>query len=57
MAPRLATERAASLDACRITNLADLELLTRGRTLLLRTVAMLIAMVLRLNDPGSGSTY
>lgn len=55
MARRSATECAASLDACRVTNLADLELLSHGRTLLLRTVAMLTATVLRLNDPGSGS--
>jgi len=55
MARRSATECAAVLDACRVTNLADSELLSRGRTLLLRMVAMLTAMVLRLNDSGSGS--
>jgi four helix bundle protein len=55
MARRSATECAAILDACRVTHLADLELLSRGRALLLRMVAMLTAMVLRLNDPGSGS--
>ena len=55
MARRSATECAAILDACRATALGDLELLSKGRTLLLRTVAMLTAMVLRLNDPGSGS--
>ncbi len=31
------------------------QLVSQGRTLLLRVVAMLTAMVLRLNDPGSGS--
>ena len=55
MARRSATECAAILDACRATELAELDLLFKGRTLLLRIVAMLTAMVLRLNDPGSGS--
>jgi len=55
MARRSAAECAAILDACRVTHLADLELLYRGRTLLLRTVATVTAMVLRINDPGSGS--
>lgn len=55
IARRSATESAAILDACRANNLADLELLSKGRALLLRVVAMLTAMVLRLNDSGSGS--
>ncbi len=53
MARRSGTECAAILDACRVTNLADSELLSRGRTLLLRMVAMLTALVLHLNDSGS----
>jgi four helix bundle protein len=55
MARRSATECAAILDVCRATALADTALLSKGRTLLLRTVAMLTAMVLRLKGPGSGS--
>ena len=55
MARRSATECAAILDASRALNLADSQLLSNGRALLLRVVAMLTAMVLRLNDPGSGS--
>ncbi|MCU0691056.1 MAG: hypothetical protein MUF54_06620 [Polyangiaceae bacterium] len=56
MARRSATECGVILDACRATDLADLELLSKGRTRLVRTVAMLTAIVLRLHDPGSGST-
>lgn len=55
MARRSATECAATLDVCRATKLAELELLSKGRDLLLRVVAMLTAMVLRLSGPGSGS--
>ncbi|MFC1641308.1 hypothetical protein ACFL5O_01275 [Myxococcota bacterium] len=47
---------AASLDACRATELVDPELLSEGRALLLRVVAKLTARVVRLNDPGLGST-
>ena len=54
MARRSATECAAILDACRATHLSHAELLSKGRTLLLRIVAMLTAMVLRLNEPASG---
>ncbi len=36
----------------RVTNLANLELLAWGRTLLLCRVAILTAMVSCLNDPG-----
>ena len=56
MARRSATDWAAILEVCRATNLANAEALSSGRTLLLRIVTMLTAMVLRLNDPGSGST-
>jgi four helix bundle protein len=55
MARRSATECAAILDATRALNLADKQLSSDGRALLLRVVAMLTAMVLRLSDPGSGS--
>ncbi len=55
MARRSGTECAAILDACRVTNLADSDLLSRGRTLLPRMVAMPTALVLHLNDSGSGS--
>jgi hypothetical protein len=55
MARRSATESAAILDACRAMKLSDAELVSRGRELLLRIVAMLTAMVLRLGAPESGS--
>ncbi|MBN2197041.1 MAG: hypothetical protein JW751_29825 [Polyangiaceae bacterium] len=54
MARRSATECAAILDACRVTNLADWGLPSRSRTLLLRRVATLTAMVLRLRRSGLG---
>ena len=56
MARRSATESSAILDVCRAMNLAKVELLSKGRALLLRVVAMLTPMVLRLNESGSGST-
>ena len=55
MARRSATESAATLDVCRVTKLGDAELVSGGRVLLLRVVAMLTAMVLRLGSPESGS--
>ena len=55
MARRSATECAATLDACRAAKLADPQLVSEGRELLLRVVAMLTAMVLRLNSSDSGS--
>ena len=55
IARRSATESAAILDACRCLPLADESRLAAGRTLLLRIVAMLTAMVLRLTGSGSGS--
>jgi four helix bundle protein len=56
MARRSATESAAILDACKNLALADLGRLTAGRELLLRAVAMLTGMVLRmLPDSGSDS--
>jgi four helix bundle protein len=54
MARRSATECAATLDVSRAIKLVDPELVSKGRELLLRVVAMLTAMVLRLND-GSDS--
>ena len=55
MARSSATESAAILDVCRATKLGDAELVSGGRVLLLRVVAMLTAMVLRLGSPESGS--
>jgi len=55
MARRSVTECAAALDVCRAMKLADSDLVLKGRALLLRMIAMLTAMVLRLRDPGSGS--
>ena len=55
MARRSATESAAVLDVCRSLRLADDGALGAGRACLLRVVAMLTAMVLRLRESGSGS--
>jgi four helix bundle protein len=55
IARRSATESAAILDASRSLKLADLDQLRHGRELLLRIVAMLTAMVLRISESGSGS--
>ena len=55
IARRSATECAAILDGCRLLRLVDQDPLVRGRVLLLRIVAMLTAMVLRLKASGSGS--
>ena len=55
MARRSATESAAILDACRILALTDESTTQTGRVLLLRVVAMLTAMVLKLSGSGSGS--
>ncbi|MBI5534023.1 MAG: four helix bundle protein [Deltaproteobacteria bacterium] len=55
MARRSATECAAILDASRAVKLTDTQLSSKGRALLLRVVAMLTAMVLRLKAPESGS--
>jgi four helix bundle protein len=54
-ARRSATECAAIFDACRCLQIADSTRLSAARVLLLRAVAMLTAMVLRLGDSGSGS--
>ena len=54
MARRSATESAAILDVCRETKLGGAELVSGVRVLLLRVVAMLTAMVLRLGSPESG---
>ena len=55
MARRSATESAAILDACRLLTLIDTDTSQRGRELLLRIVAMLTAMVVKLSGAGSDS--
>ena len=55
MARRSATECAAILNACGTPHLTSPDRCAPGRALLLRVVAMLTAMVLRLQEPGSGS--
>ena len=59
MARRSATESAAILDSCRILALIQGPDIAAGRSALLRVVAMLTAMVLKLSgsdsDSGSGS--
>src|SRR5439155_25989022 len=53
MARRSATESAAILDACRLLSLIDADRSQPGRGLLLRVVAMLTAMVVKLSGAGS----
>ena len=55
IARRSTTECAAILDGCRLLELADQDRLVQGRALLLRIVAMLTALVLRMRNSGSGS--
>ena len=55
MARRSATESAAILDACRLLTSIDTDTSQRGRVLLLRIVAMLTAMVVKLSGAGSDS--
>ena len=55
MARRSATESAAILDACRVLGLIDEAASQNGRGLLLRVVAMLTAMVVKISGSGSGS--
>src|SRR5512141_3239645 len=55
MARRSATESAAILDACRVLALIDATASQTGRGLLLRVVAMLTAMVVKISGSGSGS--
>ncbi|HEY4177788.1 MAG TPA: hypothetical protein VGM90_13170 [Kofleriaceae bacterium] len=55
MARRSATESAAILDAYRVLALADETTSRNGRSLLLRVVAMLTAMVVKIAGSGSGS--
>ena len=55
MARRSATESAAILDACRLLSLMDVAASQTGRALLLRVVAMLTAMVVKISGSGSGS--
>jgi hypothetical protein len=52
---RAAIELLTILDACRTLQLADASALATGRALLLRIVAMLTAMVVKLGESGSGS--
>jgi hypothetical protein len=56
MARRSATESAAILDACRVLVLIDETSSQAGRGLLLRVVAMLTAMLVKISGSGSGST-
>jgi four helix bundle protein len=53
MARRSATESAAILDACRLLSLSNAEQSQQGRAVLLRIVAMLTAMVVKLSGAGS----
>ena len=55
MARRSATEAAAILDACRTLSLTDEASSQAGRVLLLRIVAMLTAMVVKISGSGSRS--
>ena len=55
IARRSATESAAILDACRVLGLPADEL-PAGRAVLLRIVAMLTAMVVKLSGSGSSSS-
>ena len=55
IARRSATESAAILDACRVLALVDEVSSQVGRGLLLRVVAMLTAMVVKISGSGSGS--
>jgi len=55
MARRSATESAAILDACRVLALIDETVSQTGRGLLLRVVAMLTAMVVKISGSGSCS--
>jgi four helix bundle protein len=55
MARRSATESAAILDACRLLSLIDTDKSHQGRELLLRVVAMLTAMVVKLSGAGAGA--
>lgn len=55
IALRSTTECAAILDVCKKLGLIEEQSLQTGRRLLLRIVAMLTAMVLKLSGKGSGS--
>ena len=55
MARRSATECAAILDACRLLSLIGVDQSRQGRELLLRVVAMLTAMVVKLSGAGAGA--
>ena len=55
MAKRSATECAATLHVCQRLGLIEAARHQAGRELLLRIVAMLVQMVRRAADPGSGS--
>ena len=56
-ARRSATESAAIIDALAVLELTDESLRTCGQGLLLRIVAMLTAMVLKISGSGSGSGH
>jgi four helix bundle protein len=55
MARRSATECAAILDACRLLSLIEADPSGQGRELLLRIVAMLTAMVVKISGAGAGA--
>ena len=55
MARRSATEPAAIFDACRLLSLIEPDQSHRGRELLLRIVAMLTAMTVKLSGAGTGA--
>ena len=55
MALRSATECAAILDVCRRLDLAQAEVVSSGRDLLLTIVSMLTRLVLRDEEPGTGT--
>ena len=55
IARRSATESSAVLDACRRLELSEAPITEAARGYLLRIVAMLTAMVLRLTESGSGT--
>jgi four helix bundle protein len=55
MALRLATECAAVLDVCASLGLVEVDRARPGRALLQRMVAMLTALAVRMQEPGTGA--
>jgi hypothetical protein len=53
--PNGSTSRLQSFDACRVLSVSDATALQTGRGLLVRIVAMLTGVVVKLGDSGSGS--